>query len=98
MSRVGVLHKCSAFRHRIEARLDDRLALPRLQIAKREGGDHYRGWACALLGKNPFDLRCLTPDDSCAWKPPLKPPAHLQVLFDEHQVLLSDPHARSAPW
>ena len=65
MPRIGVLHKCSAFRHRIEARLDDRLALTLLAWMLRSGSerDHYRGWACELPGENHADLCGLTPDD-----------------------------------
>ncbi len=91
MPRAGVLHKCSAFGHRIEARLDDRLALTRSHVAKRKRGDHYRSWACELPGKNNADLCRLTPDDGRARKPSLEPPAHLPVPFDENQLLLSDP-------
>ena len=91
MPRVGVLHKCSAFGHRIKARLDDRPALTRLHVAKRKRRDHYRGWASELPGENHADLCGLTPDDGRARKSSLKPPAHLPVLFDEHQLLFSDP-------
>ena len=93
MPRIGVLHKCSAFRHRIEARLDDRLALTMLAWMLQSGSEETTTEAGPANSRARITPICAASPLTTAarGRPSLEPPAHLPVPFDENQLLLSDP-------